>query len=188
MNTILESNQIIVGLNWGAILEDGWFNSKLHVGIDLDLCCFLIDNSQNLKDLISLENPNSIFGELSKDDMEGDMDGNDQRDNEWLIIDLNKINTDFELHISISNYSEKSLKKISHLDYRIYSGKPNQVIKRFYFKDLKKIELNNTTKGIYLGKIKNNDGVWSFNNSEIQLEVCEPTQQIEQILSHQPIK
>ena len=120
MNTILKSNQIIVGLNWGAISEDGWFNSKLLVGIDLDLCCFLIDKSQNLKEIISLKNPNSIYGKLSKDDMEGDMYGNDQKDNEWLMIDLNKINTNSELHISISNYSEKSLKKMSHLDYRIY--------------------------------------------------------------------
>lgn len=184
MNTILKSNQIIVGLNWGAIFEKGWFESEIRVGVDLDICCFSIDSNLNTKEILNMENAKLIWGSISKDDMEGDMDGNDKKDNEWLILNMDQVNTKNVLHISITNYSEKSFKKISHLDYRIYSGSPNNINNRFYFKDLKQIDLNNTTKGVYLGQIKNVDGVWNFNNLETQLEVCEPIQQIEQILSH----
>jgi len=184
MNTILKSNQIIVGLNWGAVFEKGWFESELRVGVDLDLCCFSIDSHHNTKEILNIENAKLVWGSISKDDMEGDMDGNDQKDNEWLILNMDHINTKNELYISIVNYSENSLKKISHLDYRIYSGSPNNLNNRFYFKDLKQVNINDTTKGIYLGKIKHIDGNWSFHNLETQLEVCEPIQQIEQILSH----
>ncbi|WP_067146250.1 TerD family protein [Pseudotamlana agarivorans] len=183
MDRKLNCNQVIIGINWGAIFERGWFESEQRVGVDLDLCCFLLDSDQNTKEILNWENSSSIWGSISNDDMEGDMEGNDQKDNEWLTLNLNQVNNNFELHISISNYSEKSLRKLSHFDYRIYTGHPNEVNKSFYFKDLKHSNLNDTSKGVYLGRIKKIDGIWQFSTMETQLEACDAGQQIEQILS-----
>lgn len=183
MNTKLNSNQIIIGVNWGAIHEKGWFESTQLVGVDLDMCCFLIDVNKTTKKILNWENTSSIWSSISSDDMQGDMEGNDQKDNEWLTINLNQINPNCEIHVTISNYSEKSMQKLSHFDYRIYSGRPNEVLQRFYFKNLKEISICNNAKGLYLGCIKNTNGMWQFNTCETPLEVCDAEEQIEEILN-----
>ncbi len=183
MDIHIKDNRIIVGINWGAIPEKGWFGATQLTGVDLDMCCFEVD--QNLKNISTLnwEKKETNWGKISQDDMAGDMLGDDQQDNEWIILDLNKVSTSNVLLCTVSNYTEQSISQLSHFDYRIYCGAPNKVHNLFYSKNMKEIPIDNATKGVFLGIIKNMEGKWIYENKEILMEEFDFNLQLEHILN-----
>lgn len=177
MNIPIKQTRIIVGINWGVVPEKGWFGATGFRGVDLDMGCVEIDKQGNLISKLSWEKKETAWGKMSKDDMEGDIHGNDQLDNEWIEINLNNLPEENQLLLTISNYTEQNLKEISHFDYRIYSGKPNNVFERFYYHDVKESGIENNSKGFFLGVLKKLDGQWHFHAKNIQLKDCELTEQ-----------
>jgi len=183
MKSIIKSSKIIVGSNWGAIAEEGWFGAKTIRGVDLDMGCIEVDRNDSRINTLCWENKELIWGHISPDDMEGDTGGDDQQDNEWLEIDLTKLAADHELWLTISNYTEGKLEAISHFDYRIYSGRPNDIRERFYFQNLIEERFEINPLGIFLGILKNDNGQWNYHPHNQLLEVCDIKSQYESILN-----
>jgi len=98
-------SSINIGLNWGAIKEKGWFDGDETKGVDLDLGAFII---------------------LTIDDNTGDLDENDFKDNEIVIIKFDDYYDDeFSVIFFLLSYSEFPFGIIPYVQCRIYDGSPN---------------------------------------------------------------
>lgn len=181
MSIYINKENIILGINWGAIPEKGWFGATQLNGVDLDMCCFEIDQNNNCCSSISWEEKLSSWGTMSQDDMTGDMMGDDQQDNEWIVIDLKKVPKNHKLILTVINYTEQSISDLFHFDYRIYSGVPNNVNDLFYFKNMKEISITKNAKGVFFGLIENTNDRWIYHNKEIPLDELSFNQQFEKI-------
>lgn len=181
MSILIKNENVVWGINWGAVPEKGWFGSTQLNGVDLDMCCFEIDQKFNLCSTLNWEERASLWGTMSQDDMTGDMAGDDQQDNEWITLYLKKVPVNHRLILSIINYTEQSISDVLHFDYRIYSGSPNNVKDLYYFKNMKEISMTKNAKGIFFGLIENKNGQWIFNNKEIPFDELNFNQQFEKI-------
>ncbi|MDC1106441.1 hypothetical protein OAT16_07015 [Prolixibacteraceae bacterium] len=138
MNIEIKDEHFFIGINWGAIQELGWFNSTYSIPVDLDIICYQIDSSGHLVSTLNIDTNNSDWGELSQDNMSGDMNGNDHQDNEWILFKTELIPEGHRLIIASVNYTEQSLSRISHFDYRVYNGNTNNPDKIYCQKNIKK--------------------------------------------------
>ncbi|QZT38056.1 hypothetical protein K5X82_03945 [Halosquirtibacter xylanolyticus] len=161
MQIEIQDEQFYIGINWGAIHELGWFNSTYSIPVDLDIICYQIDENNQLVTTLKIDTNNIEWGELSEDDMSGDMNGNDHEDNEWILFKSSHIPQGNKLIIASINYTEQSLFRISHFDYRIYRGKTNNPDHIFYHKNIKKeIIIEDGSESFIIGVLsKENDRI-----------------------------
>jgi len=117
-----------IGLNWGAIKEKGWFDGDETRGVDLDLGAFIIQNNK-IVDRLSYANKKSediVSANLTIDDNTGDLEGNDFKDNEIVIIKFDdNYDDEFSVIFFLLSYSEFPFGKIPYVQCRIYDGSPN---------------------------------------------------------------
>lgn len=162
MSIKLHNETLIVGINWGAIEEKGWFGAKEFINVDLDLNCVQVNSLRQPIEIINWENKEGEFISLSKDDNVGDIKGNDFLDNEYAEINLPEIGKDTEVLLFASNYTEQELGKLGHFDYRLYTGEPNKHNEIIYFKNLADNPIYDQSKGVFLGVLRFNRGEWYY--------------------------
>ncbi|QZE12780.1 hypothetical protein K4L44_09280 [Halosquirtibacter laminarini] len=159
MKIEVKGNEFYIGINWGAIKELGWFKSTYAIPVDLDILCFEVNNKRQLEVITNLEKKETTWAELSQDDMSGDMNGDDKLDNEWITFYTKRIHEGSRFYVGVINYTEQSLIKVSHFDYRIYNGAPNKDDEIFYKKDiLKEVALDHDSESIILGYLTKESG------------------------------
>ena len=109
---------------------------------------------------------------IEKDDTKGDLKGNDNKDNEWAILNQPELQTDNLLIPVIYKYNDLKWEDLSHLEFRIYTGGPNEVKNLINFQDLKKSQFEDG-EILIPGKIFNKNNNWYFdtcsNNEKIEL-------------------
>jgi len=175
------SEQIIIGVNWGGEKTKGWFGATEYVIADLDLHIIALNNNdfnQNneipVNRIISCDFNNTPQNgiNIEKDDTKGDLKGNDNKDNEWAILNQPELQTDNILIPVIYNYNDLKWEGLSHLEFRVYTGGPNEVKNLINFQDLKKGQFEDG-EILIPGKIFNKNNNWYFdtcsNNEKIEL-------------------
>lgn len=165
-NILNEKEQLIIGINWGGIKSKGWFGSVEYAMADLDLNVLILEKeSKNIKEIVNKMNvarstiKNGV--KIEEDDNYGDLNGNDGKDNEWAIINLENIPSENILIPFIYNYSNINWENLSHLEFRIYSGEPNNDSKIINFQNLLDKEFENE-KILIPGNLFKESNNWYF--------------------------
>jgi len=171
MEIKIEDSKIIIGINWGIIEEIGWFSAKGFESVDLDLNLIAINSSNEIVKKYNWKNKDSSIIENSNDDNTGDIFINDKKDNEYAIINIDKLETDQKFIVYLNNYTEQELGNLIHLDYRIYSGLPNEPEKVYRFFNLKEIEKFDNSYGIVLGYFEYIENSWYYIKSEKKINL-----------------
>ena len=160
---------LILGVNWGGVKVKGWFGIDEYEKADLDFTIAVLKNgdfdNQNF-DNIELYNFNNNYREgitINEDDFDGDLSGNDHKDNECILLDFRNIDENDILIPFIYKYSKVSWNKLSHLEFRIYTGNASKVVVNIYFKDLL-LENNQGEIALKLGYIHNDNNTWKYEN------------------------
>ena len=175
--------QIIIGVNWGGEKTEGWFGAIQYVIADLDLhiitlnnTCFNQINETPINRINSYNSKNTPQNgvNIEKDDTKGDLKGNDNKDNEWAILNQPELQPDNILIPIIYNYNNIKWEDLSHLEFRIYTGGPNEVKNLINFQDLKKSQFEDD-EILIPGKIFNKNNNWYF-------DTCSNTEKIELLL------
>ncbi len=183
MSVIVCEKELIAGINWGAIREKGWFGATEYCSADLDLICYEVNDRNEEVLTINFERKETVWGKLGPDDMSGDIGENDKEDNEWIHFDLEDLACGHTLYLAVINYTEQPLNRLTHFDYRIYSGKANKVDHLFYFKDIRKLKIKSETQGIFLGMIRREGRNFVFHNRETPLYAKDTETQLKEILA-----
>jgi hypothetical protein len=176
MADILNKNkQLIIGINWGGAKTNGWFGSIEYMMADLDLNILIVDKeTMNIKEVVNNKNTsNGVFDKgikIEKDDNYGDLSGNDQKDNEWAIINLEYLSLNYFLIPIIYNYSKIKWEKLSHLEFRIYYGEPNIESKIINFQNLIDKELEDEDI-LIPGHIFKKSNDWCFDTYDINEKI-----------------
>jgi stress response protein SCP2 len=171
-NILNKNEQLIIGINWGGAKTKGWFGSIEYMMADLDLNILIVDKvTMNIKEVVNNKNTSKgVFDKgiiIEKDDNYGDLSGNDGKDNEWGIINLEHLSLNHFLIPIIYNYSKVNWKELSHLEFRIYNGEPNGESRIVYFQNLKDLEFE--SKDILIpGRIYQNSNEWCFETYDIK--------------------
>lgn len=84
--------RVYVGLDWGAMTRRRWFWTR-QVPVDLDSSCAVFDAQGQLMDLVYYGKLRSADGAVHHggDDLTGDLTGDDDADNESIVIDLTQL-------------------------------------------------------------------------------------------------
>ena len=179
-----------VGANWGAIetqIEEGGFlgfGKKMVTksrDVDLDLSCILI-NSKNVRcDHIysPLYKPEflqqfglpkgkltTVDGALrhSGDDLAGDKGGDDGLDNEIIIVDLAKLNSDVtQIFFFLNNVGREDFSQIPYAKIRMYEGTPTQVKEVFASYNVSAESQYSSKRALIMGKLYKKGDEWKFN-------------------------
>jgi len=171
-NILNKNEQLIIGINWGGAKINGWFGSIEYMMADLDLNILIVDKvTMNIKEVVNNKNTSkAVFDKgiiIEKDDNYGDLSGNDGKDNEWGIINLEHLSPNHLLIPIIYNYSKVIWNELSHLEFRIYYGEPNCESRLVYFKNLKDLKFE--SKDILLpGRIYQKSNEWYFENFDFK--------------------
>ena len=142
-------NKQVLGINWGGVKTKGWFGTTVYQKADLDFYIVIVSKKDFRKKLISFSqmhcyyynNPEGEGIHISSDDNYGDLHGDDQKDNEFAILDLSKIDNNSILLPVLLKYSENiDWNDLSHLEFAMYSGEPNELRENLQDLKIKKIE------------------------------------------------
>jgi stress response protein SCP2 len=155
---------LIVGINWGAIEEDGWFGAKEYINVDLNLKVIIVSDAFELIKVVDYDSSICDYILFDKDDTYGDVGENDFLDNEMVIINISKMPQNQFLLFFVENYTKQEFGMLTHFDYRVYTGEKNEPYTTFYKKDIKELPSFEKEKMIFLGylKIKENDDENNF--------------------------
>jgi stress response protein SCP2 len=149
----MNENKLILGINWGAGVEMGWFGAKEYKNVDLNINTLILNEKKDILNILNWEQRESDYLILSKDDTSGDKKVNDYKDNEHITIDLTRKPYDHTLIFFVDNYTEQKFGEISHFDYRLYLGEPNAIAKKIYYKNITEIKDYENYESIILGYI-----------------------------------
>jgi tellurium resistance protein TerZ len=168
--------QLCIGINWGVIVNKsffGLFTDKKTVDLDASVAVF--DEKSKLLDLIYfgkrkrtvngkpmiISDDNAIIH--SGDDLTGDKNGNDGRDNEVITIDLSQINPNArQIVFMLNSYKQQDFETIPYSHIRIFEGTPQQpqnVLATFNVS----YEPQFVDKvAMLMGKLRVENGTWRF--------------------------
>lgn len=124
--------KVCVGLNWGAIREEGFLSSifgATTTAVDLDGAVAMFSGGRHTE-TVYFRNLFSSDGSISHsgDDLTGDLEGDDGLDNEIITIDLSRIESHVDsLYVVLNSYKGQDFGDIPYSKLRIYEGTPTQV-------------------------------------------------------------
>jgi len=179
----LPDERFILGINWGAIEEKGWFGAKGYLSVDLDLNLVVISASGKVLSEHNWKNKTTNMIRLSGDDTTGDIFINDGLDNEYAILDLSYLDETNRLLAFVNNFTVYVFGKLGHFDYRIYTGQPNHPEKVHYFSDLTKVKDFDRAFGIFPGTFQWQDEKMIYRPMEHCLTQQGERQQLKEALS-----
>lgn len=153
-----------VGVNWGAIETKTLFGITRKKSVDLDATCIVYNEDKKNIDSIFYgclrNNNNSIVH--SGDDLNGDTNGNDGKDNEVITIDFKNLPSEANyLAIVLNSFNGVKFNEIPYSSIRIYDGTPDNVGEIYAKYDI----TTNTFDGKYgliIGVFYKKDGGWRF--------------------------
>lgn len=152
-------SEVRFGANWGAIekvrtvtknvpVEGSGFFAKLfgtsktvekvvsetigHEAVDLDLSAIVLDASREKITTVYFGNRTAFSGAIkhSGDDLVGDTDGDDDEDNETIVVKLNKLPENAaHVFFVLNSFRHHKFDEIPHMGCRIYAG--NQTLASF---------------------------------------------------------
>lgn len=177
--------QFCVGCNWGAITQAkkgllGLFNQTVKQDVDLDLSCILLNGKGKLVDYIySPEYRNDFLssngferGKLNTadgalhhtgDDRKGDLHGDDEEDNETIVVNLDAVNPDVEqIFFFLNNVGPEDFSQIPYASIRMYEGTPQNIKEVFAAYDVAAMPEYAGRRGLIMGKLYKRDGKWRF--------------------------
>lgn len=175
-----EVTQLCIGCNWGAIQKQRWFGLQKEITtIDLDLCCIMFNDKGEFVDLLyskmyeynllrklGLLSINDICNNAyshSRDDMEGDRDGNDGLDNEVISLNLKNIDISVsQIYFFLNNCGQQDFSQIPYAEIRLYKGEPNKIEKMYVKYDVTASTQYRDMTALVMGKLIKYDNVWSF--------------------------
>jgi tellurium resistance protein TerZ len=136
----IKGNSIRIGINWGSIpVENSYFYRKNHQPIDLNLSCVMIGTKGKIEGTITPSNPETHFQSIkhSGDDKVGDKGGDDNLDNESLIIKLSKIEQEVSKLYVFLSAKEIDYKVLPHALFSVYDSEVEQKERTVSAADLK---------------------------------------------------
>lgn len=156
---------LCVGVNWGAIEKKGLFGGKKHEAVDLDASAGLFSASKERVDIVYFGQKKSKCGSVnhSGDDLVGDTGGDDDLDNEVIVVDLAKVpSTVDQIAFVLNSFRGQDFAAIPYASIRIYEGTPGRVDNV-----VAKFDIANdaTFKGkvsMVMGKLYRHDAQWKF--------------------------
>jgi len=161
-NIKISQKNTIVGINWGAIKEKGWFGASGYTSVDLDINLVVLNASNETVTEHNWKNKETETISISRDDNIGDININDKLDNEYAEVSLEKVSKNRKVAIFVNNYTEQELGKLLHFDYRIYDGESNNPKNIFYSSDLTRLTDFSNSFGVFLGILYNLEGEWYY--------------------------
>ena len=171
-------SKVFFGVNWGAIKTGGFlgFGSSTRA-VDLDASVVLMDENKRKLETVYFGHQVSSDGAVhhSGDDLVGDTNGDDGKDNETISIDLNKVRSSVHFVAFILNsYSHQEFDEIPYMGMRIYTTEDGRPAATTHSTPniLAKYNLENDSndpettfrgrEGIVLGYAYRKDGEWKF--------------------------
>ncbi len=124
-------DQVCIGLNWGAIQKKSFFGLiSNNEGVDLDGSVTCFTGAKKEIDTVYFGNLVSKDAAIrhSGDDLSGDTNGDDGKDNEIIEINLTRIAPNVEqIVFFLNSYKGQDFKTIPYSKIRIFQGNKNQV-------------------------------------------------------------
>lgn len=171
-------SKVFFGVNWGAIKTGGFlgFGSSTKA-VDLDASVVLMDENKRKLETVYFGHKDSSDRAIhhSGDDLTGDTNGNDGKDNETISIDLDKVRSSVHFVAFILNsFRHHKFDEIPYMGMRIYTTEdgrpatyshstPNILAKYNLENDSKDPETTfQGREGIVLGYAYRKDGEWKF--------------------------
>lgn len=193
-----------VGCNWGAIIKKnagllGIFGKKDKIDVDLDLSCILLNASGEVADYIYspdyridfLQKYNCGQGKLSSrdgalyhsgDDRHGDVTGNDGIDNEFITVDLEKINPEIDqIFFFINNAGTEDFSQIPYAAIRMFERRGNVPGDVFASYDAAALPQYAGKRAMIMGKLYKKDNNWYFaaiGDATADQNMCETIERI----------
>lgn len=157
---------ICVGTNWGAIEKKGLFGKKKEA-VDLDSSCALYNENKQVVDVIYFRNLRSRDGSVkhSGDDLTGDLNGDDGKDNEVVTLDFSRLDPSItSVAFFINSFQGQDFALIPFASIRIYEGTPDRVQEVFATYNIAG-EKNNFAGHVsmVMGVFYKRNGEWKFN-------------------------
>jgi tellurium resistance protein TerZ len=151
------------GLNWGVIEKKGWFGMSSKESVDLDGSCAVFNKNNEILDVIYFGNLKSKDNAVkhSGDDLVGDSNGDDGRDNEIISINLEQLHRDVNQVVFILNsFRGHDFATIPYARIRISDGLGNKTLLAQY--DVAQDEKFNGFVSMVMGKIYKDGSNWQF--------------------------
>ena len=164
--------QFCMGVNWGAIETP----DKEIIPVDIDLNCVFVDDKNEINE--NTQRDSSVL-KIAKDDSKGDQQGDDNLDNETVMLDLSKLNNDIsqifffiilnnneeeEIDLSQNRYIEYlkvDFSQIPYLKINTYEGEKGKIKTKLACYDVTKKEYSGKSC-LIIGKLFKNGNDWAF--------------------------
>lgn len=171
-------SKVFFGVNWGAIKSRGFlgFGGGTEA-VDLDASVVLMDENKRKLETVYFGYKDSSDRAIhhSGDDLVGDTNGDDGKDNETISVDLDKVRSSVHFVAFILNsYKHQEFDEIPYMGMRIYTTADNRPVANSSSTPnvLAKYNLENESndpettfkgrEGIVLGYAYRKDGEWKF--------------------------
>ncbi|MEO5346910.1 MAG: TerD family protein [Magnetococcus sp. YQC-9] len=157
--------KMCVGLNWGALQKKGFFGGVKIEAVDLDASCALFDGNGQLMDVVYFGNLRSSDGSIvhSGDDVTGDTGGDDNLDNEVIMVDLDRVHSTVQQVVFILNsFRDHDFGDIPHAMLRLYEGTPQRVDRLFATYNIARDPKFKGYVTMIMGKVYRHQGAWKF--------------------------
>jgi tellurium resistance protein TerZ len=176
---------LIVGLNWGAIEKKAlWGLVRNTETVDLDGSLVLFDGANRQVDLVYYNNLSSLDKAIkhSGDDREGDLFGDDDKDNETININLPLLNSSVtQIFFFLTSYKGQSFDTIPYSKIRIWETENGKIKEAFASFNLSADSTYKGKTGMILGKLtRKSNSNWEFNTIG---EAC-PAQKVTEMVAH----
>lgn len=164
--------QFSVGLNWGTIPKRSFWGTRQEA-VDLDGSVALFDAQNRCIDTIYYRQLLSMDKAVrhSGDELTGDSNGDDKKDNEVITLDLLKLNPSVEQAVFILNsYKGQDFATIPYAYARLYEGNMQRTVKSFAEFNVAADTKYQGYVSMIMGKLYKKAGEWHFKT------IGEPTQ------------
>jgi tellurium resistance protein TerZ len=156
--------KLCVGVNWGAIEKKGLFGKKQEA-VDLDASAGLFSANKERLDIVYFGQLSSKCGSIrhSGDDRVGDTGGDDNLDNEVIVVDLAKVPSTVEQIVFVLNsFRGQDFADIPFASIRIYEGTPGRVDNIVATFDIANDATFKGKVSMIMGKLYRHGGAWKF--------------------------
>jgi tellurium resistance protein TerZ len=177
-------DHIVIGLNWGAIEKKAlWGLMRNTETVDLDGTVAVFDAQGNAIEVIYYNNLVSLDRAIkhSGDDREGDLFGDDDRDNETINIRLSQLTPNAQqLVFLLTSYKGQTFDAIPYSKIRVWETENGKIKEAFASFNLSSDETYAGKTAMVLGKLVRNGNFWDFKAIG---EGC-PTQKVSETVTY----